>query len=124
MCVCSAWNSIRQPITDLNAVPNILLEGYTTYSYIELSKQLHEGCTQTNGATGLICIYIVGGIPEEGNTPTQAFYDAIAGKHILLELATPTTELVDAPQIAEAESYTCVISQGGKAVEWSSFETE
>lgn len=43
---------------------------------------------------------------------------------ILLQLATPTTELVDAPQIAEAESYSMVISQGGKAVEWSSFETE
>lgn len=43
---------------------------------------------------------------------------------ILYELATPTTELVDAPQIEEAESYSCVISQGGKAVSWSNFETE
>lgn len=40
----------------------------------------------------------------------------------IYELETPTTELVDALQIEEAESYTCVISQGGKAVEWSSFE--
>lgn len=36
----------------------------------------------------------------------------------------PTTELVDAPQIEEAESYACVISQGAKAVSWSSFEKE
>lgn len=43
---------------------------------------------------------------------------------IIYKLATPTTELVDAPQIAEAESYSCIISQGGKAVNWSSFETE
>lgn len=42
---------------------------------------------------------------------------------ILLQLATPTTELVDAPQIEEADSYSMVISQGGKAVEWSSFIT-
>jgi hypothetical protein len=42
----------------------------------------------------------------------------------IFKLTTPTTEFVDAPQIQEAESYTCVISQGGKAVEWSSFETE
>lgn len=42
----------------------------------------------------------------------------------LSPLDTPTTELVDAPQIAEADSYSMVISQGGKAVEWSSFETE
>ena len=42
----------------------------------------------------------------------------------LSPLDTPTTELIDAPQIAEADSYTCVISQGAKAVEWSSFETD
>lgn len=42
---------------------------------------------------------------------------------VLYALATPTTELVDAPQIEEAESYSMVISQGGKAVSWSSFET-
>lgn len=42
----------------------------------------------------------------------------------LSPLDTPTTELVDAPQIEEAESYSMVISQGGKAVSWSSFTTE
>lgn len=42
----------------------------------------------------------------------------------LSPLDTPTTELVDVPQIEEADSYSCVISQGGKAVSWSSFETE
>lgn len=42
----------------------------------------------------------------------------------LSPLVTPTTELIEVPQIQEAESYTCVISQGGKAVSWSSFETE
>ena len=41
----------------------------------------------------------------------------------LSPLDTPTTELVDAPQIKEVDSYTCVISQGGKAVEWSEFTT-
>jgi hypothetical protein len=40
---------------------------------------------------------------------------------ILYELETPTTEVIQAPQIQEAESYSCVISQGAKAVEWSSF---
>lgn len=43
---------------------------------------------------------------------------------LIYELATPTTELVDAPQIAEAESYSMIISQGAKAVSWSSFETD
>ena len=41
----------------------------------------------------------------------------------IYELATPTTELVDAPQIEEAESYSMIISQGAKAVSWSSFTT-
>lgn len=53
----------------------------------------------------------------------KAYITEVAPEFIY-ELATPTTELVDAPQIEEAESYTCIISQGGKAVEWSSFETE
>lgn len=42
---------------------------------------------------------------------------------ILYELDTPTTETIQVPQIEEADSYSCVISQGGKAVSWSSFET-
>jgi hypothetical protein len=53
-----------------------------------------------------------------------AFTSHVNGNEVILELATPTTELVDAPQIQEADSYSMVISQGGKAVEWSSFETE
>lgn len=54
----------------------------------------------------------------------NAFLTYLADKLIIYQLATPTTELVDAPQIEKAESYTCVISQGGKAVSWSRFETE
>lgn len=48
----------------------------------------------------------------------------IQDMEIIFRLVTPTTELVDAPQIAEADSYSCVISQGAKAVSWSSFETK
>lgn len=54
---------------------------------------------------------------------TDDFYAHIDSYVLLFIIATPTTELVDAPQIAEAESYSCIISQGGKAVSWSSFET-
>jgi hypothetical protein len=54
----------------------------------------------------------------------NAFKAHVIGMEVLYVAVTPTTELVDAPQIAEAESYSMVISQGGKAVEWSSFETE
>lgn len=54
----------------------------------------------------------------------KLYKDDETGIEILVPLATPTTELVDVPQIAEADSYSCVISQGAKAVEWSRFETE
>lgn len=54
----------------------------------------------------------------------QSYFDELGAVDFIYELATPITELVDVPQIQEAESYSCVISQGGKAVEWSSFETE
>ena len=50
--------------------------------------------------------------------------NANAGVEIIYELATPTTETIQVPQIEEADSYSCVISQGGKAVEWSSFDTD
>lgn len=53
-----------------------------------------------------------------------AFTTHVDGVELIYELATPTTELIDAPQIEEADSYSMVISQGAKAVEWSSFETD
>lgn len=46
------------------------------------------------------------------------------GQKIIYELTIPITETIEVPQVQEAESYSCVISQGGKAVSWSSFETE
>ena len=46
------------------------------------------------------------------------------GTEILVPLATPTTELIDAVDIEESTEYSMVISQGAKAVSWSSFETE
>lgn len=55
-----------------------------------------------------------------GATSTE-IQTALQGVELIYELATPTTELVDAPQIAEADSYSMIISQGGKAVSWSDF---
>ena len=60
----------------------------------------------------------------DGSDDANNIKAANTGYELLYELATPITELVDAPQIQEAESYSCVISQGGKAVSWSSFSTE
>lgn len=43
---------------------------------------------------------------------------------VLTELGTPTTTLVDVPDIIESTNYTIVINQGDKGVGWTSFETE
>ena len=58
------------------------------------------------------------------NGSVDALLEKIANVSYYSVLVTPTTELVDAPQIEEADSYSMVISQGGKAVEWSSFDTD
>ena len=54
---------------------------------------------------------------------TQTFRDFIEGKEVIYELETPTTELVDTPQIEQSstDTYTQVITTGAKAVAWSSF---
>lgn len=109
-------------IENSDAIPNILTEGFTTYAYSDLNKDKYPyGCSFSYGNNNL-CLY--DDSFYEGTQKTQEFTNYISGKKIIYELATPTTELVDAPQIEEAESYTMVISQGGKAVSWSSFETE
>ena len=61
---------------------------------------------------------------DYANKSAQEVQAAVDGVIAIYELVTPTTELVDAPQIEEADSYSMVINQGGKAVSWSSFETE
>lgn len=63
-------------------------------------------------------------IRDESFSNAQDAKQKLSGIYAIYELATPTTETIQVPQIQEAESYSCVISQGGKAVSWSSFETE
>ena len=122
--LCSYWNTVIKGIDNSDTIPNLLAEGLSTTYYNNIYRNGAEGISQYGGSTSSLGIYMQGCIPESGNTPTQTFYDAIVGKHILLELATPTTELVDAPQIEEADSYSMVITPGSKAVSWSSFITE
>jgi hypothetical protein len=75
---------------------------------------------RTSDSAYLIITYYA----EYATYSASKFAEAMRGKEFIYELATPITELIDAPQIAEAESYSFVISQGAKAVEWSDFETE
>lgn len=99
---------------------NILSAVYPTYSY-NTSVSNFNGLG-IGGHANQFILRIVNDTMSD--MTAEQFKDANADVDIIYELAIPTTELVDAPQIQEADSYTCVISQGAKAVEWSSFETE
>lgn len=50
----------------------------------------------------------------------------ISGREVIYQLETPTTETIQVPdiEVSPTDTYTCEISQGAKAVSWSSFETE
>lgn len=72
-----------------------------------------------------MCVYNENVYIRDIDCHSKAEFEAKnANNYFFYVLATPTTELVNAPQIAEADSYTCEISQGAKTVSWSSFEIE
>lgn len=98
---------------------NILCPLYDTITVADTKQGVKGIATQTSPPS--VCIY-----DEDYNTLSSIsdFIAHLQNVSLVFELATHTTELVDVPQIEEAESYTCEISQGVKAVEWSSFETD
>ena len=102
------------------ATNNILSVVYPTYTY-NTSPANFGGLGVASHGTGATIRIVNEGM---NNLTADQFKAANADVDIIYELATPTTELVDAPQIEEAESYSCVISQGAKTVEWSSFDTD
>lgn len=102
------------------ATNNILSAVYPTYMYNNSPTNFGGLGVASHGTGAIIRI-----VNESMNDLTaEQFKAANVDVEVIYELDTPTTEFVNAPQIAEAESYSCVISQGGKAVSWSGFETE
>lgn len=99
---------------------NLLSAKYPTYNYTESISEFGE-LGMKGHATSSIIMLVNGAMADY--TATQ-FRTANADVEIIYELATPTTELVDAPQIEESDSYTCEISQGAKAIGWSSLTTD
>ena len=112
------WNinglSIAGQNTGTNEVGNIASTRYNAQSnggtYI-----CREGVAIINASLRIFDLEYTGGDDKD------ALIAANANTEFIYQRATPTTELVDAPQIQEANSYSCVISQGAKAIEWSSF---
>lgn len=113
------WRILGLPIKPISA--SVVMNGLSNKYAMVRSNDTVRHRMDGIGADSSVYLY-------DSNYNTLADKEAIKAANIntelIFELATPTTELVDAPQIAEAESYSCVISQGAKAVEWSSFETE
>lgn len=115
---CSDFSNIIKKASSYSVITNILCTEYPS-----TTGSTTYGCTKgiVIGETGGINIYD----PDYNQrTDVEAFKAARGDLEIIFELETPTTEIIQVPQIQEADSYSCVISQGGKAVSWSSFETE
>lgn len=112
----AALKNVIAKVSSSNVKGNIICAIYDTVTANNTYNTNKVGIAVNDGGT--LSIYDDN---YNQSTDTEAFLEHINGVELIYELVTPTTELVDAPQIEEAESYTCVISQGGKAVEWSSF---
>lgn len=112
-------NVINKPLSN-NDITNILNSLYET----KRLRDPYNGITGIGVSTGGIAsIY-----DENYNTMSSLndFLAHISGTEIIYELATPTTETIQVPdiEVSPTDTYTCVINQGAKAVSWSSFETE
>lgn len=85
-----------------------------------------QSSVETNPTDMCMAVYTDGTIyvRDTSTTNVEDFYEKYGTHEFLYRLATPITETIQVPQIQEADSYSCIISQGAKAVEWSSFETE
>lgn len=107
-----------KPAASENDVANILCSKFNTVSINTLYSCNTGVVIDTNG---LISFYT-----PDYNTATDInnFKKAYSNIIVSYERPNPIPELVDAPQIEEAESYTCVTIPGSKALSWSSFETE
>lgn len=119
------YNANRNTLT-MNTGGYINQQGNNTWHYAPTNKVKIIGTYPPTSSTAIAgsSTFVIYDPNYDKEVDLSAFLTYLADKLIIYRLATPTTELVDAPQIAEADSYTCVISQGGKAVEWSSFTTE
>lgn len=95
---------------------NVLSSLYVV-STVSAPADLHN--METMGHWSVSLVYF----RNDAYTDSATFKKAMSGVELIYELATPTTEVIPVPQIEEADGYTCVISQGAKAVSWSSFET-
>ena len=115
-------NSVTNIDAPSSVTKGILLSAkYETRDIGSLAMPIEGiGCYSASGESRIYCYDSIAGTVDD----SVAFREYVKGVEVIYKLVTPTTETIQAPQIAEAESYSMVISQGGKAVEWSSFITD
>jgi len=104
------------------ATNNILSAIYTTYSYNTSPANFGGLGVAGHGTDAIIRI-----VNEDMNEFTaEQFRTANADVDIIYELATPTTETITVPEIevSSTDTYTQIISQGAKAVAWTSFDPD
>lgn len=102
---------------DLTVYANIVSTKYPSVTRSQITNMM-EGC-----ALNLDKIHLY----DEKyyrSSDKSALIAANADTEFIYERMTPTTELIDVSPIKGADSYTCVITPGAKAVEWSNFTTE
>ena len=103
----------------VSGVANILCAIYDTITNSQTQQEIVGIATQTGGNSA-ICVY-------DGDYVTSASKDAfvthLQGVDLVYELETPTTETIEVPEIevSSTDTYTQIISQGAKAVAWTSF---
>lgn len=95
----------------------LLCSKYTTAGWSDVASNLDGGDKIIGTTSNVIAVH------DEAYTDADTFKADNANVEVFYLLATPITETLQVPQIEKAESYTCVISQGGKAVEWTEFVT-
>ena len=111
-------NNVR-PVNE-DTLPLLMCSGYESRTNNQTKSGVKGIAMQS--INGVVGVYDSEYSLSDSNK--DAFIAHVNGMSILYAKTSPTTELVDAPQIEEAESYSMIISQGAKAVSWSSFETE
>ena len=101
--------------TDYQTIGNIVCSNYNSLPSLQTFARNTGIGIESNG------VIVLFDKTYNQQTDKEALEAANANTKYIFELASPTTELVDAPQIEEAESYTCVTIPGSKALSWSEF---
>ena len=96
----------------------LLCAKYTTASWTNVASKLDADDMIIGTTARVIAVH------DEAYTDAETFKTDNANIEVFYPLAKSITETIEVPQIAEADSYTCVITPSAHAVNWSNFITD